>query len=209
MKKSKTPLPKIGKYLREVSVVVLGVAITLAVSIWISNKNEKRDLNLYLNAIKIELEENIKSIDEQMVFFEKQVEYANYLKLNGKKLLNLDTIVSKYGDNIWLIENPTCNRYAFEMFKTSGIMRLVNDKELLLNIWKAYTSLEGLEGNLSEGFKWKIEEIKQEMLDALQEKDFDTMPMYNFYSTPWPKNMLQDCQRVSELLKETVMKLEK
>jgi hypothetical protein len=124
MNKSKISIKKFGKYLREVSVVVLGVAITLSVSIWISSKNEKRDMALYLNAIKIELEENIKSIEEQMEFFEKQAGYANYLKKNDKKSLNLDTIFVNYGDYMWYIENPACNSYAFEMFKTSGIMNI-------------------------------------------------------------------------------------
>jgi len=201
---------KIGKYLREVSVVVLGVAITLSVSFWLSHWNEKRDLSLYLNAIKIELEENIKSLDDQFEFLEKQVEYANYLILNDKKSLDLDTIMEKYGENnIWLVENPTCNKYAFEMFKTSGSMRLVNNKELLLHIWKAYSSLSALENNFSEGFKWKIEEIKQEFSNYSQSQEFKTIPMYNFYTTPWPVNMLEECRSVKKLLDETVTKLEK
>ena len=41
-------MKKIGKYLREVSVVMLGVAITISVTIWINKKSEKKDMSLYL-----------------------------------------------------------------------------------------------------------------------------------------------------------------
>ena len=56
---------KVGKYLREISVVVIGVAITLSASFWINNRNDKRDMNLYLYAIKLELDENIKFLEKE------------------------------------------------------------------------------------------------------------------------------------------------
>ena len=50
-KSIKESIKKSGKYLREISVVVIGVAITLSVSYWIGVKNEKRDMALHLRAI--------------------------------------------------------------------------------------------------------------------------------------------------------------
>ena len=85
---------KIGKYLREISVVVIGVAITLSVSYWISNKSEKRDMALYLNAIKLELEENIKTLERAIENLEPSVRYSNYLKSQDAKSLNSDSINS-------------------------------------------------------------------------------------------------------------------
>ena len=58
MNKLKISMSKFGKFDREVSVVVIGVAITLTATLWINKKNEKRDMALYLNAMKIELDEN-------------------------------------------------------------------------------------------------------------------------------------------------------
>ena len=203
MSKSKTSMRAIGKYLREVSVVVLGVAITLSLTVWINNKSEKRDVILYLNAIKIELQENIKEIEDNMDFFQEQVRYADYLKWHGK---TLDTANNyKYR---WYVSTPSMNTYAFEMFKFSGFMRLMDNKELLLSIWKAYNYMSSLENLLQEGFKWKIDEIKQEMYSRSQGEQFKTMPMYNFYTTPWPYNMLFQCESTLEKLKETVEKLE-
>lgn len=56
---------KVVSYLRELSVVVLGVAITLGASTLISARNAKKDLDLYLNAVKMEMEGNMKLLDEQ------------------------------------------------------------------------------------------------------------------------------------------------
>ena len=50
-----TTIKKIGKFVREISVIVIGVAITLSASYWLSDRNEKRDMALYLTAIKMEL----------------------------------------------------------------------------------------------------------------------------------------------------------
>lgn len=211
MKKLKFPIKETGKYMREVSVVIIGVAITLLAGYLINNNNEKRDMTLYLNAIKLELEENIKTLDKEMVFLQKQVEYTNYLKTHDEKSINFDTIAINYGNNIWMVQNLTYNNYAFEMFKQSGNMRLIDDKELLLSIWKAYTSLERLEYSFTENFKWKIEEIKSEMSNVsqiLEGEKLKNIPMRNFYTTPLPNSMLQDCRNILVLLKKTVSKLE-
>lgn len=211
MKKLKFPIKETGKYMREVSVVIIGVAITLLAGYLINNNNEKRDMTLYLNAIKLELEENIKTLDKEMVFLQKQVEYTNYLKTHDEKSINFDTIAINYGNNIWMVQNLTYNNYAFEMFKQSGNMRLIDDKELLLSIWKAYTSLERLEYSFTENFKWKIEEIKSEMSNVsqiLEGEKLKNIPMHNFYTTPLPNSMLQNCRNILVLLKKTVSKLE-
>ena len=47
-------IEKIGKYLREISVVVIGVAITLFASFLLTNSNEKKDIALYLSSLKME-----------------------------------------------------------------------------------------------------------------------------------------------------------
>ena len=211
--KRKISFEKIGKYLREISVVVIGVAITLSASYWITNRNEKKDMALYLNAIKLELEENIKTLHQHKEFLQKEVEYANYLKSNDKKAINLDTILINYGRNIWSVQRPPINIYAFEMFKLSGTMRLIKDKELLLSLWKTYNILDITKNSLfEEGSQAKGVEMKQEMsliLQAQQEQKLVTIPMYNYYvNTFWSDDMLRSCIGVLELLEEVVSKFE-
>jgi len=213
MIKSKISISKIGKFSREVLVIVIGVTITLSASHWISNKNEKRDVALYLNAIKMELEENIKVLQDEKEYLQKEVDYANYLKANDKYSINFDTILIKYGKNIWSVRKPNCNSYAFEMFKLSGSMRFIGDKELLLTLWKAYNSIDLINNSLlEEGFKSKTEEIKQEMTllsQTIQGKELTTIPMYYYYSnTIWSENMLQNCTVILDFIEKTVLRLE-
>ena len=212
MKRKNLPFKKFVKYLREVSVVVIGVAITLFASYWITNRNEKKDVALYLNAIKLELADNVRVLSKQKEFFQKEVEYANYLKSNDKKSVNLDTIFTYHLMNVWSLNRPNCNTYAFEMFKQSGTMRLI-DKELLLLLWKAYSSLDLVKNNLfEEGFQIKTKEVRQEwslISQTIKDRKLTTIPMYNYYCNTFEsENMLQNCSAVLELLEKTVLRLE-
>ena len=56
-------MKKILKYLRELSIIIIGVAITAGVGFWINNRNNKKDLESHLIAVKLELEYNAKSLD--------------------------------------------------------------------------------------------------------------------------------------------------
>ena len=64
--KTNLSMQTIGKYLRELSVVVVGIAITFGISNWISNRNSKKDLEEYLNAIRLELNINVEEIDNEI-----------------------------------------------------------------------------------------------------------------------------------------------
>jgi len=209
MKKIKDSMKKIGKYLREISAIVIGVAITLFASYLLSVKSEKRDMVLYLNAMMMELEENIKVLNKATAYFQTSIEYANYLKLNDKKSLKGDTI-QKYMRNCYTIDSYTFKTNAFEMFKSSGIMRLVKNKELLLAIWNGYTDLI----ELKQGFDWH-EKIKWEfMKEDFAEHDImggktqvDFIPMYTYYSLGIPYGLSKGCEETLCSVNETIEKL--
>jgi hypothetical protein len=59
MSKSKEPIKKAVNFLREIAIIVIGVAITLSASYFITKSNEKRDMRLYLNAIKMESDKDL------------------------------------------------------------------------------------------------------------------------------------------------------
>ena len=177
---------KIGKYLRELSVVVLGVAITLSASVWISSKNEKRDIALHLQAIRMELEENAKDIGDIVEFLKPTVRYVTYLQSHNKKSLNKDTLAS-YATVVYTVSPmATFKTNAFEMFRNSGTMRLMNDRELLLAIWNVYDELTFLKQLSDEHVKrhWNYMEKDMSLIDVDDEEiEFgrDIIPMYDFY----------------------------
>ena len=142
MKKIKSPTEKVYKFLREIAVIVIGVAITLSASYWITNRNAKKDMALYLSAIKLELEENVRVFEEaNNNLIQISINYSEYLRLHEKKSLNLDSLI--FYRNFTAFNNTpiTIKTNAFDMFKASGNMRLMKDKNLLLSLWESYAKL--------------------------------------------------------------------
>ena len=213
MNKSKISMAKISNYLREISVVVIGVAITLSVSVWINNRNEKRNLVLYLNALKLELEGNAESFDDYAKWLQKSVRYANYIRSNDEKSLNQDTIAFyRQSDNSgcgWgnIQSNTIVITNAFEMFKTSGAMLQVEDKKLLMFIWGVYSEMENVQSFLDMCFQRKNEESTKEWYLKADGKPV-AVPMQFFYSSSLPYAMVRNCEQVSEMIRETISKLE-
>lgn len=130
-----------GKYLREVSVVILGVAVTLIATNWISNRGEKKDLELYLDAVELELEDNLKQLEIAKNFMNQAHRLGEYFKSTKLENLNADSIKPYYNvlNEAYLF---VYKAGAFDMLKTSGAMRLIKDKELVLDIWQSYSNLE-------------------------------------------------------------------
>ncbi|MDR2057610.1 MAG: hypothetical protein LBP83_04895 [Dysgonamonadaceae bacterium] len=62
--KIKTLARKGGKYTRELSIVVVGIAITLSINNWFATKTERKDTTLYLDAVTLELKTNLESLSK-------------------------------------------------------------------------------------------------------------------------------------------------
>jgi hypothetical protein len=179
-------MKRIGKYLLEISVVVIGVAITLLASHWIGVKNEKRDIALHLNAIKLELEENAKDIGDLIVLLNAEVNYTTYLRSQDKKSLNKDSLNSYFFYCYNVFSTITFKTSAFDMFKSSGTMRLMKDRETLLEIWDVYDRLTVLKQLVDEYNKLKLNFIEKEisLIDVNVKGDIElqgVVPMYDFY----------------------------
>ena len=207
MKKPKKKISKVWKYLREVSVVVLGVAITLTTSVLIQDYKDNKALNHSLEAVILELETNIKSLEYCIESWQRSVGYATYLQSNDMKKLNMDSIRSGYGNDVYYNRHFfSYSSDAFEMFKNSGILRLIRDQQVQLSLWRAYSELNTLKQILDESSNFKSEEIKKDAFNASREL---IIPMYNFYAkTGISGEMVKTSKETSETLKEIVLKLE-
>jgi hypothetical protein len=207
MSKTKLSLGAIAKYLRELSVVVIGIAITLSVSSRLATRGEKKDMELYLNAVKIELEKNLEGVVWMMKMAEEEVNYSNYLLSHDKNALDPDTI-RQYDS--YAIRSNTVISNAFEMFKTSGSMRFIKNKEVLLAIWDAYSNLEKEEIQVDLYHnKDKFEELKKEMQLKKEGKPV-AVPMYDYYTSPieYSFQLLRRSKLVKAALEETIVKIE-
>jgi hypothetical protein len=158
------------------------------------------------------MEENIKVIDEAMEFIQPCLKYSEYLQTNDKKTLNPDTIM-KYASNIYYSRSFSFKTNAFEMFKSSGIMRLMTDKELLLSIWDAYVELADLKDFFDWYDKTKTDDMIKEVSDVIIVKNGSLdvnktiIPMYNFYLIGIPGNVPRECEKVLTKAKELVERL--
>lgn len=184
IKKLRSQTKKIGKFLREIAVIVIGVAITLFANYWITNRNTEKDMALYLNAIKLELEENIKVLEEaNSDLIQIAINYSDYLRSHDKKSLNLDSLIFYRNKTTFNASLITVKTNAFDMFKASGNMRLVKDKKLLLSLWSTYTKLDELKQSFEGMQQMKMDEMKKYFyLNNLPDEELlKDPPMYDFY----------------------------
>lgn len=205
-------MKKIGKYLREVSIVVLGVAITFAVSLWFSNYNEKKEMSLCLKAIKTELENNAEVFEFNSIWMQKSIKYANYIRLHDEKSISKDSINyyshSSDGYGWGIIESPRfVIKDAFEMFKSFGSMRNMN-KESLVLIWRVYNKMENAQQFFDLCFQIKREEFMKET-QLRREGKHISVPMQLFYSNSLPYEMVRYSEETSKIIKETILEIEK
>ena len=141
--KLKNTFRESGKLFRDVMVVVIGIAITLSLNNWMDIKKEKKDVQHYLNALKMELEDNLKQIEKITNYYKEAMDFCDYLNAYKPEDYQTDSIV-KYN---WILSGTylfTYNTSAFEMLKISGAMRLMKNKALITTIWRTYQRLDFL-----------------------------------------------------------------
>lgn len=205
--KVKLSMQAIGKYLRELSIVVAGIAITFGISNWINDRNSKKDLEQYLNTIKLELKTNIEIYEEEINILDKQISYTRYLQSHNKESLNSDTI-QKYGFPISQIRDSKPLYNAFEMFKSSGSMRSIKNKELLLSIWEAYSEIEFIYTDFQAYYQYKKDKLSQDFELKLSGKQTQVL-LYNFFISGADLNLQNRSKANLQGLKETVAKIDK
>ena len=127
MKKTKFQMFKIVKYLRELSVIIIGIAVTVLTGLWINDRNNTQDIGLYLENIKMELQNNLDDINMVKKYYDFASIYSKYLLTHKMQNLEHDTL-SYYNGLTKVLPFFTYKTSAFDMLKSSGMMRLIKDK---------------------------------------------------------------------------------
>jgi hypothetical protein len=214
MKKSEISIKPIVKFLRELAVVVAGIFITVGLGLWVNNHNIKKDQQQYLDAIILELKENAENFDQYARALQKSVRYSNYLRSHDEKSLSMDSIRyygACYTDSIGWGESNKIILYhedAFEMFKTSGAMRHVDNKKLLLAIWKVYYAMKSTQNLIHEDIQYKKEMIMMDLQRMVNGEQVVARARW-FYLDNVPYSMVNNCEAMSEWIRETISELEK
>ena len=181
--KKASGLKRYTKYLRELSVVIIGVAVTFLGSDWISSRKARNDLDRYLRAVKTELEDNLEIIEEKAEFYGYTGELAHYLMSDRPENLSRDTLlyVAEKGDYgvFTHIFTMTYKTSAFEMLKSSGTMHLISDTDLFQAIMDSYTQMGNIKDESDNYMARKLNIIYE---SAMGQPDFlDILDKRSYY----------------------------
>lgn len=130
---------KLGNYFRELSIVTAGVFITLAGTDFINSASQEKQINKSMQMIKMELEENLKSINQAEAAYLNEI---NFFRLLIQKQDSLQTIKASILENNanapFAYENCEYSEDALEVLKSSALMQQIPDKEFILKLLQAY-----------------------------------------------------------------------
>lgn len=160
---TKSALRSVAKYLRELSIVVLGIVITFGVSSWISARNEKQDIQRYLDAVRLELDDNLLSMRNEFDYYDRAEKLAKYLRSDIPERLKMEDI-AKYDDVVRNAHFIVFKTSAFEMLKSSGMMRLIKDKGLSKSIIDCYVYMDGVKSFGNDHMKDKSALLRDALL---------------------------------------------
>ena len=155
---------KLGNYFRELSIVIAGVFITLAGSDFISSTSQEKQIKESMQMIKMELEENLKSINQAEAAYLNEI---NFFRLLIQKQDSLQTIkASILEDNTnapFVSQNLEYSEDALEVLKNSALMQQISDKQFILKPLQAYKACRKINEENKNYYTYKQEHVVRYM----------------------------------------------
>ncbi len=151
-----------GRYFWDFIVIVAGIAVSFAVSGWISHSKDKKTLKGHMAAIRLELVENLEIVENLDKYFDTTYELSMYLLTKEPEQHDWDSVLeaSFYKERITVFyHNPTMtySSSAYETLKASGMMNTVRDQEQFRELVKCYKLLEEIKYETDEYFRRKLD----------------------------------------------------
>lgn len=162
----------IVKYLRELSIVIIGVLTTFLISDRITDYNRQQEIDGMIKSVKAEMEENLKDLQ----WVQERWQGERYIF----------KLMEENRDNIYLIPGDTLNKYfyaigalhnlnikseSYELLKSSVLIQYVKDKELLSDISKLYKSLYSLDMQLSTYSSQKRNHFLNPLIENMDDEE--------------------------------------
>lgn len=139
---------KFGDFFRNFIAVMLGIIITFAGSDWITERNTQKELEKSLQLVKSELllnKETIQEMGNRVAWEQKAARYLFKYK-NKMNEISQDS-VNQYLPLLFQWSKFTFTNDAIEMLKTSSLIQKIRNKELALQIIKAYGTIKATESS--------------------------------------------------------------
>ena len=163
---------RFSRYLRELSVVVIGVAVTFTGTAIINHLQERNKLRRHMEAIKIEIRDNLALFREGEEYYRGLARLTRYLNSDRPENLSPDSVFRlDYNGETHLIGRffgMPCKTSAFEMLKSSGSLNLIGEQKLFRSILDSYVSMDRAKTENDRYMSRKIDELQTAIMDNEQ-----------------------------------------
>lgn len=155
-------------YFRELSIVIIGVLVTLSITNWINNSGRQREISGILTQIKEELQQNLKTLEWDKSRWEGEQRMFLILQhyKNEPDKIPVDTF-TKYDYSAGAVYHPAFVDDSYELLKSSQYIQYIKDKELLRKISGSYRELRSLSSQLSNYSAQKISIFLNPMMEKM------------------------------------------
>lgn len=177
----------IFSYLRELSVVIIGILITLSITNLINNYNRQKDLDGMLSLVKQELYENLESLDGVQRRWEGEAHIFSVIRKND---FNIDAIpvdtLGKYYYAIGALHGFSGKTDSYDVLKASTQVQYIKHKGLLQNLSYAYSRISALNDQLTIYSEKKADYMNpiyagMDYRDAERSMDGDAYEVFNYF----------------------------
>lgn len=151
---------QVGDYIRQTSIVVIGVLITFVGSDLITRCSEQKDIKSTMLLIRDELANNRKNFDEITADFSMDERLSSLLVEHDMNCRAIpEDSLKQFRYSIGQIRSFIYTRNALDILKNSMLMQKISDKELLLALTDVYDTLEGYKMSVNGYYDMKEDAV--------------------------------------------------
>jgi len=133
----------VGRYLVQLSTVVIGILITFAGSGLIERCSRRQELKESLHTVRNELETNRERLKASLQLLEEESAFYTLLDSFRHDIHQIpEDTFKKYHYCPFLYYNPTVRKDAMDALKSSGLIQEIGDKDFLVKLLGIYASYE-------------------------------------------------------------------
>jgi len=173
-KKEKSILKRIGifPYLRELSVVIIGVLVTLMITNMVSNLNRQKEIRSMMKFVREELFLNLKNLEWSQYRWEGEQHIFQLLKVHADDIsrIPVDTL-RKYEFASGALHSLDPISDSYDLLKTSLLVQYVKEKDILRELSKTYGRFRSLDDQLSTYSSQKTRVFLHPMIDKMSPEE--------------------------------------
>lgn len=177
---------RVGDYVRQTSIVVIGVLITFAGSEVVTRCSEQKDIKSTMLLIRDELKMNRKNFDNILSEFGKDEHLSALLVTHDMNCRAIpEDSLKQFRSSIGQVRGFIYTRNALDILKNSMLMQKISDKEFLLSLTDVYETLEGYKMSVNGYYDMKEEAVipfylmlTDEQTDKTEEGGWEAWEIY-------------------------------